>query len=229
MNELTIFLAEFIIQGIEQNNDKYTIALSGGKTPELIFDYLAEFYNSKINWSKTNIFWGDERCVPPEDPESNYKMAKEHLLSKISIPEKNVFRIAGEAEPELEAIRYSGILKNNLYQKNNIPCFDLILLGLGEDGHTASIFPDQMNLIESDKICSAAVHSKSNQQRITLTAKTINNSKSILFIAVGKSKSMVVSEIINSNKSAKKYPAFYIKPSFGKLIWLVDKQAALLL
>ncbi|MDH7605823.1 MAG: 6-phosphogluconolactonase, partial [Melioribacter sp.] len=113
-------------------NHFYSIALSGGTTPKKLFSIVSEKYSDKIDWSRIHLFWGDERCVPPDNEESNYRMTYEHLLKHINIPEKNIFRIYGESEPEIEAKRYSEILKQNLTIVNGIPSFDLIILGLGE-------------------------------------------------------------------------------------------------
>lgn len=226
VNDLSVFFADLLKNNVDKSPEKINLVLSGGSTPEFIFNFLAEQYQSKISWNKINIFWGDERCVPPADSESNYKMAYDSLLSSLKIPETNIFRIHGEADPPDEAKRYSEIIKNNVPQKNNFPAFDLIMLGLGEDGHTASIFPDQMDLITNDKICSVAVHPVTSQKRITLTGRAINNAKRIIFIVTGENKSKVVSDILNKNTGWEKYPAGFINPGSGKLIWLLDKATA---
>lgn len=226
VNELSVFFANLIKNDVDKSTEKINLALSGGSTPEFIFKFLADQYQLKINWNRINFFWGDERCVPPADPESNYKMAYDNLLSSLKIPESNIFRIHGEADPADEAKRYGEIIKKNVQQKNNFPAFDIIMLGLGEDGHTASIFPDQMELITDDNICSVAVHPVTSQKRITLTGRTINNAKQIVFIVTGENKSKAVSDILNKNTGCEKYPAGYIKPASGKLIWLLDQAAA---
>lgn len=228
-DELSDYFALFIKNNVNNSERNFNIALSGGSTPKHIFNYLAHNYNSKINWNKINFFWGDERCVPPDDPESNYRMTYENLLSKISVPKENIFRIKGESDPNEEAISYSQLIKNNLPLLNDTPAFDLIMLGLGEDGHTASIFHDQINLINDKKICSIAVHPLTKQKRITLTGKTINNAHNILFIVTGKNKSKIINDILNNKIESKNYPASFIKPLNGKLIWLLDNEAASLL
>lgn len=226
VNDLSVFFADLLKNNVDKTSEKINLVLSGGSTPELIFKFLAGQYQSKISWNKINFFWGDERCVPPDDSESNYKMAYDNLLSSLKIPETNIFRIHGEADPADEAKRYSEIIKNNVPQRNNFPAFDIIMLGLGEDGHTASIFPDQMDLITDEKICSVAVHPVTSQKRITLTGRAINNAKKIIFIVTGENKSKVVSDILNKNTGWEKYPAGFINPGNGKLIWLLDKAAA---
>ncbi len=187
---------------------------------------LAKDYKNKIDWMKVNIFWVDERCVPPDDEESNFGMTKKILLNKVSLPESNVHRIFGENEPQKEAIRYSEIIKYNLNFKNGFPVFDLILLGVGDDGHTASIFPDQMKLLNSKNICGVAIHPVSRQKRITLTGKIINNAERIYFLVTGKSKAIIISEILNKKDGYLKYPAAHINSDSGNVSWYLDKDAA---
>jgi len=229
LDELSDYFAQLLKNESEHLSDKLNLALSGGNTPKHIFQYLSEYYKSKIDWNKINFFWGDERCAPPNDSDSNYKMAYESLLSKVSIPEENIFRIRGEEEPSIESARYSSIISKLLPQKNNLPQFDLVMLGLGEDGHIASIFPNQMNLLTSDKICEIAVHPESKQKRITLTGKVIGNARNVVFIVTGTAKSKIVNEILNGNISAVNYPASFMKPKNGNLIWLLDEAAVSLL
>lgn len=226
LGELSEQFSQLLKSEVDSEDKKFNLVLSGGSTPRNLFKYLSVNYKDQINWSKINFFWGDERCVPPSSDESNYKMAYDSLLSKLQITDTNIFRIRGEANPLEEAARYSKTIKNNVQIEDDIPKFDLIMLGLGEDGHTASIFPDQMNLIDDKRICSTAVHPVSSQKRITLTGSVINNAKNIVFIVTGKTKSRVVAEILNNEIASKKYPASFVKPVNGKLIWLLDQQAA---
>jgi len=223
--------AELLQQNVDKtdDNDFYSIALSGGSTPNKIFRYLSENYKDKINWAKIKIFFGDERCVPPDDEESNYRMANESLLKNISIPKENIFRIKGENVPVKEAARYEEVLKSNLPSLKGIPQFDLILLGLGEDGHTASIFPNQLNLFYSARLCEVAVHPQTKQKRITLTGKIINNAKLVVFIVTGKNKSKISNKIISRDDSGIVFPASFVSPKNGKIIWLLDFQASQLL
>lgn len=209
---------------VKNSNENFSIALSGGSTPEIIYKELGENYSDKIDWTKINFYWGDERCVPPTSDESNFKLVKENLFDKINIPDENIFRIKGEANPETETERYENLLINYLRIKNNLPQFDLTMLGLGDDGHTASIFPNQMDLMKSNKLAAVAVHPKTGQQRITLTGKVLNNSKRVYFFITSKKKSGIVSEILR-NKEKEKYPAGRIDP-VGRLYWYLDKAAA---
>ncbi|MGO4911917.1 MULTISPECIES: 6-phosphogluconolactonase [unclassified Leeuwenhoekiella] len=202
------------------------IALSGGSTPKIVFDQLASEFGADIDWSKVNLYWGDERCVPPSDDESNYKMTVEHLLSKITIPEANIFRILGEDDPEKEAKRYTNVLRDNLPTLNGIPCFDLVILGMGDDGHTASIFPHQIELWEMPESCKVATHPESGQKRITITGKVINAAKTVAFLVTGASKKEKVSAIINEREDYKKFPASLVAPKNGELIWFLDQDAA---
>lgn len=228
VNELSHFFARIIIEELS-TKPEITIALSGGSTPKAMYIYLAENFASKIEWNKIKFFWVDERCVPPDDEQSNYKLANDYLFTKVNLPRENIFRIFGENEPEYEAERYSNIIMGKVNYLNEFPSFDMVLLGLGEDGHTASIFPQQMGLLNSDGICGVAEHPISKQKRITITGNLINNSKKIFFLVTGASKQRVVSEILTKSGHYSEYPAFYITPKNGTLTWLLDIMAAELL
>ena len=211
----------------KDSNGNFSIALSGGKTAPILFDYLAD-KKENINWENISFYWGDERCVPPNHPESNYGMAYQHLIKHIKIPKENIHRIKGEDDPYKEAIRYSQEIKENLKEQNKFPQFDLIILGMGEDGHTASIFPDQMELLNSNNVCEVAIHPQSKQKRITLTGRVINNASRISFLVVGRSKAAIASEILYEKVNSKRYPAAMIKPANGILEWYLDSEAAML-
>ena len=213
-------------KSVVQSDQKTNVALSGGSTPKLIFDYLAAHFSKEINWNLVNFFWVDERCVPPSDSESNFKMTVDHLLSKLDIPEENIFRIKGEAEPLEEANRYAELLQENLELLNDVPVFDLILLGMGDDGHTASIFPHEIELWNSDKNCEVAIHPESGQKRITLTGKVINNAESVVFLVTGENKASKVREVTRKQGDYKNYPAALVNPNTPNLIWFLDQEAA---
>lgn len=229
IDELSENFAQILIEKVNNKNNDFNIALSGGTTPKSIFKYLAALHQNTIHWNKVKFYWGDERCVPPNDPESNYKMAYENLLSKVSISKENIFRIKGESDPKEESIRYSQLIKNNLKLINDKPIFDLIMLGLGEDGHTASIFPNHINLFQSDNIYEVTIHPSSGQKRITLTGKIINNASIVVFIVTGRNKSKILNDILNNKIESFKYPAARVKPVSGTLIWMLDEPAASLL
>ena len=202
------------------------IALSGGNSPKGLFKKLSKKYANSIPWNRIHFWWGDERCVSPEDKESNYKMTNDYLLSHISILKENIHRIKGEDNPEKEAVRYSNEISEHINYKDEMPVFDLIILGLGDDGHTASIFSNQMQILENNETCSVAEHPTSGQKRITLTGKIINNATSIFFMVTGENKAMRISEIMNDDEAAKLLPAYYISPKNGELIWFLDDTAA---
>jgi len=209
------------------NKKNFYVALSGGNTPQIFFNKLVEKYKEKIKWENICFFWTDERCVQPTDSDSNYRMTKQYLFDKIQIPSKNIYRIQGENNPLKEAERYSSVIKNIIPERNNLPSFDLTMLGMGSDGHTASIFPDQLRLIKSEKFCETAIHPLTFQKRITLTGTIINNSSQIVFFVTGENKSKIVSDILNNSQNSNSFPAAYIKPINGKLNWYLDKDAAL--
>ncbi len=209
-----------------KTNEATHIALSGGSTPKVVFDYLATHFQDEIDWSKVYFFWGDERCVPPTDEESNYRMTVEHLASKITIPERNVNRIQGENNPKEEAVRYSAVLEKSLPNFQGVPQFDLVILGMGDDAHTASIFPHEINLWDSNNNCEVAVHPDSGQQRITITGKVINNAKEVAFLVTGSSKSDKIREIVKKEGDYTSYPASLVSPKSGKLLWFMDEEAA---
>ena len=214
---------------LAQINKNINIAISGGTTPMYFYRRLAN-YNSislkKISWNKIHIFWVDERCVPASHPDSNFGSANRLFLRSIDTPAGNIHRIKGENTPLEEAQSYSDVLRLNVPMRNNFPSFDWVFLGLGEDGHVASIFPDQLRLLFSDKFCETTVHPQTNKNRITLTGKVLINARRITFIVSGENKKKVVQEIINKEPVAKLYPANYIKSVGGRMEWYLDRQAA---
>lgn len=205
---------------------RFDMALSGGNTPQKLFKYLIKKYQDALPWERIHFWWGDERCVSPTSDESNFKMANDLLFSHIKIPYTNIHRIKGENSPEEEAERYAVEMNKYLNRKNGVPVFDLILLGLGDDGHTASIFPDQLEIFEDSRNCVATKHPLTGQNRITLTGKVLKNANRIFFMVTGENKSMRVSEIMNNEEAAKLLPAYYVEPVNGSLIWFLDEQAA---
>ncbi|MBE3084851.1 MAG: 6-phosphogluconolactonase [Bacteroidetes bacterium] len=216
---------------IESAKEKkfFSVALSGGSTPELLFSLLGDHFSKSVPWEFVLFFWGDERCVSPDNPESNYGMTRRKLLEKINIPSSNIHRIRGEDDPEKEASRYSEEISDYTGKRNGLPLFNLVILGLGEDGHTASIFPENKELLNSDKICEVAVHPLTLQKRITLTGRVINNADSVNFLVTGAKKADIVEKIIKKNPIALNFPASFIVPVYGELRWLIDKEAGRLL
>lgn len=213
--------------------EKFFLSLSGGSTPRLLFKILADPpFAQDINWDYVHLFWGDERCVPPEDDESNYGMTKNLLLDKIKIPQENIHRIKGEAIPEGEASRYSEEIKNTVLIKNGLPRFDYIILGMGEDGHTASLFPGKELHAVSQNISGVAEktintdNGEKVQKRISLTKDAICNGGKILFLVTGNKKAQTLSEIIKEKPSSNNYPAAGIHNIFGYSEWWIDEAAA---
>lgn len=206
--------------------ERFNILLSGGNTPTALFKKITKKYAETIDWERVHFWWGDERCVTPDNENSNFKQAHDFLLSQINIPAENIHRIKGENNPEEEAIRYAAEIKDNINFRGENPVFDLVLLGLGEDGHTASIFPDELELFEDEGICAVAKHPLTGQKRITITGRVLNNANRVFFIVTGANKAQRISEIMNDDEAAKLLPAYYISPANGELIWYIDEAAA---
>lgn len=207
------------------DQEKITVCLSGGSTPKLLFEELAANYADSIDWSRVHFFWGDERCVAPEDEQSNYGECKKLLLDKIDIPVINIHRVVGESDPELEAKRYGETIRDHVgHSKTALPEFDLIILGMGGDGHTASIFPHQMELLTSKEICEVAVHPESGQKRVTITGPVINAAHFVVFLITGGGKADVLATVYDG--SGKQYPATHVQPKSNDLVFFLDKAAA---
>lgn len=222
MSEEVIRLASESIQA----GLPFNIALSGGSTPSVLFEKIASSTEDQELWQGVNLFWVDERCVPPDHQESNYRMTDEALIRPLSLSYDHVFRMMGEEEPHAEAERYEAILQSALPAREGLPCFNLILLGMGTDGHTASIFPDQMELLSSTRICGVGRHPGTGQRRITLTGPVINNAERVCFMITGPEKADVLASIFQQGEESKEYPAAHIKPDPGILEWYVDEAAA---
>lgn len=223
-------LSEELMKWIaESPGNSFHIAVSGGSTPNLFFSTLAANYADAQLWQKAHFWWVDERMVAPEDPESNYGRCRQLLLSKINIPGENIHRIRGEKEPYQEAEVYETALRNKLTMQNGWPCFDFILLGMGEDGHTASIFPNQLELLKSGRLCAVATHPVTLQKRVTLTGNVINHATRICFQVTGANKAERLSEIWAGGAKGKMLPAGNIRPVRGQLLWFTDEEAARLI
>jgi 6-phosphogluconolactonase len=222
--ELATAFANWLVE-ITAGKDSFSIALSGGRTPIYLFDQLVARYSDKIDWQKIKFYWGDERCVPPQHEESNYRSALEHLLAPLNIPAENIFRMHGEADPEQEAQRYAQVLKDTLPDVQGIPQIDLVLLGMGADGHTASLFPNRLDLLPSEEICLTAAHPESGQIRVSFSMRLINHAARVAFLVTGADKAEKVSSILRGDENAQLYPAAYVKPSSGQLYWFFDQAA----
>ncbi len=211
----------------------FTIALSGGKTPKSLYEKLAASpHAARMPWPHIHLFWGDERCVPLDHPESNFSMAFHALISKVPIPPQNVHRMPAEIEPPGDAAEaYERILWEffgSPKEAGLTPTFDLILLGVGKDGHTASLFPGDQALEEEKRWVTAVLtpHGSPRVPRITLTLPLINRARCVLFIVSGSGKREVVGSILEEPDSAAQlYPAARVNPD-GKVVWLIDEKTA---
>lgn len=217
-------------EAVERSNG-FAVALSGGSTPKRLYQLLAdpnEPYRQQIAWKKGFFFFTDERNVPPDHPDSNYRMAYEAMFSHA--PKTTVCRISGEKPPAEAAEEYEDVLAEIFGVE--IPDLDLVLLGLGEDGHTASIFPGSEVLRQTERLVAAPWVEKLNAYRITLTLPVLNNARSVVFLVTGASKAEIVREVITPDKTGDekpervRYPAQAISPTNGAVSWFIDKAAA---
>jgi len=202
-----------------------TAAVSGGSTPKHLYSLLASpDYNNQIPWNNVELFWGDERCVPPDHPDSNFRMAKEALLSKIEIPAENIHRMPGEGQPRMAAAKYEKELQKYFGLKSGaLPRFDLILLGIGEDGHTASLFPGGEALNETRHLVVAPFVAKLNSHRLSLSLPVLNNAANVWFLVTGGSKADAVKRVFSAFSDL---PAARVHPVDGNLVWYVTRDAA---
>jgi len=206
---------------------RFTIALAGGSTPRNLYTLIAANAGSSLPWSKVFFFWGDERHVPPTDPESNYRMAEETLLSKIPVPPANIFRIPAE-NPDASAVAESyeqTLRKFFALAAGEFPRFDFILLGMGPDGHTASLFPETAALQEKTRLVVANSVEKLHTSRITLTLPVLNAARCLAFLVSGADKAVILHEVLEGQAPGERYPSKLVRPSDGKLIWFVDRAA----
>lgn len=221
---------------------KFTVALSGGSTPKAMFSVLAAGpFLDTVPWASIHFFWGDERCVPPDHADSNYRMTREALLSRVPVPQENVFRIPAELpDPESAAQEYTATLtrfflaapganRTGTAPLSSAPRFDLVFLGMGPDGHTASLFPHSAALQAGEQIAVANYVEKFKAHRITLTAATINNARNVTFLAAGADKSETLKNVLEGSYQPDVYPSQLIHPRNGTLLWMVDEAAAGLL
>jgi 6-phosphogluconolactonase len=212
---------------------RFAVALAGGNTPRAIYEMLVTCPRARIGklpWEKMHIFFGDERCVPPDHAESNFRMVKETLLSQRRIPAANVHRIRAEADAAQAAEEYETELRTFFAQgSSRVPRFDFVMLGLGPDGHTASLFPGSEALNEQTRLVVASWVPQLNSHRITLTLPVLNAAAEVLFVVSGKDKAEVVHAAVRGGRQAGPLPAQRVQPTSGRLLWLVDQAAASLL
>lgn len=200
------------------------LVLAGGRTPQQAYDRLAaESRRRGISWAHVHLYWGDERTVPPEHVDSNYRMARENLINHIDIPETNIHRMRGECDPAQAAAEYEATLRK--IWGDAPPQFDLLLLGLGEDGHTASLFPGTAAVAEQERWVVAVFVPRLQTWRITLTLPVINNAREVVFVVSGSQKAAILRRLAQLEHPSMDVPASLVRPKSGRLTWLVDAAA----
>ncbi len=223
-HELALWIAEYISKTLE-TQDYFSLVLSGGNTPKTLYANLAsDVFKNKIDWNKIHIFWGDERYVPFDDSRNNAKMAFDILINNIKIPKENINIIPTDISPEDSAEQYEETIKE--YFKRTQNHFDLVLLGIGDDGHTLSLFPNSPLINEEEKWVNKVYNEDQEMYRITMMPTLVNNAKQIVFMVEGESKAMVLNKIIFGNLEPLKLPSQLISPVDGELHWFLDEDAA---
>lgn len=208
---------------------RFCVALAGGNTPRGVYSLLGNEKKNALPWDRIYVFFGDERYVPADHPDSNYRMARESLLSKVPIPPQNILRVPTELPAETAAAEYERELRKLFRLSNNeLPRFDLIMLGIGEDGHTASLFPGSKALQEQSRLVAANWVDKFHSYRITFTYPVLNHAEEVLFLVSGQDKSQILRSIFDPAMK-NNYPAQAVRPEAGRLLWIVDQDAASLL
>jgi len=206
-----------------EEHGAFFVALSGGSTPKAVYKLLCSPpYSDKIDWKKVWLFWGDERSVPPTDPDNNYKMAMDAGFGKMPIPKEQIFRMKAEDKIEVNALAYENALKGAL---QNRP-LDLVILGMGEDGHTASLFPQTDGLKAKNRLVVANYVPQKNTWRMTLTFEAINSAQNIAIYVIGASKRQTLKEVFQSEQQVERYPIQFIGTKENKALWILDEQAA---
>jgi len=228
MNELCVAGANLFVEEAQKAivaRGRFSVALSGGSTPRRLFEEIAKKeWHEKLDWQRIFVFWGDERFVPADDAQSNQKMARESLLRYVPIPEENIFPIPFTETPTESAEKYEAVLKQ--FFPDSWPQIDLILLGLGPDGHTASLFPGSNALDEATRWVCPSKTKVPGPERITLTFPVLNRAGLVCFMVTGKEKAEMVKQILKPVSTELIYPAQRIQPLTGRLIWLLDQAAA---
>jgi 6-phosphogluconolactonase len=230
VDEVTTALAEWITELIVKTlsaKEKFTIALSGGETPKTLYKKLASSpYSEKIDWNKIYFFWGDERVVPFKDERNNAKMAYDNLLDKVNAVEDHIHIMQTGIEPVQSAIEYEKILHQ--YFDDKPTTFDLVLLGMGDDGHTLSLFPNSLILFQNNKWVNIVDAPAKKMKRITLMPGVVNKSASVAFLVTGEGKAKILQQVLEEQEQKINYPVQLIKPISGELHWFVDEPAFML-
>ncbi len=214
-----------LIQSTLSEQDHFRLVLAGGSTPSQLYETLGSLYGERIPWDKVYLFWGDERNVPHNDEKSNYSKAKKQLVDNVDIPEGNVSPVpVYPGDPDKAAAEYERHLRE--FFQENLPVFDLVLLGIGDDGHTASLFPDSEAVNETERWVASSESPQEPKERITLTYPVLNNARQVYFLVHGKEKSAAVSDALSGDAGKNECPAAYIRPTKGEVHWWLDKEAA---
>ncbi|WP_026632227.1 6-phosphogluconolactonase [Dyadobacter alkalitolerans] len=226
-HDLAAWLSDYIKEVLSKQ-DRFTFVLSGGSTPKQLYALLAESpYKEAIDWQKVHFFWGDERAVPFEDSRNNAKMCYDELLNKVPVNADHIHIMRTDIEPEESALAYEKVLKE--YFKDSEATFDFVLLGMGDDGHTLSLFPGTEVIHEEDAWVKAFYLPAQQMFRITLTAPVVNNAACVAFLAAGAGKAETLKHVLKGEPNVDLYPSQIINPSRGQLHWFVDKAAAAML
>jgi 6-phosphogluconolactonase len=209
---------------------QFTVCLTGGTTPAPAYSLMASRFHLSVDWKEVHFFWGDERCVPPDDPASNFGMANRTMLSKLALGPSQIHRMRGEDPPEAGAAAYEQELKNFFsLHDGELPRFDLVLLGVGDNAHIASLFPGSPLIQEKNKLVAVADVNAPQRFRLTLTAPVLNNAARVMFIVSGEKKAQAVKNVLQGPGDPSQFPAQLIDPKQGTVMWLLDKAAASLL
>jgi 6-phosphogluconolactonase len=205
---------------------RFLVAFSGGSTPTALYRLLVR---EPIDWTRVHIFWGDERLVPPDDPESSYGQVYDVLIKHLPIPSENIHRVASDLEPDAAATDYARVLKEYAVPPLDWPRFDLVLLGMGEDGHTASLFPGSPVDATEPVIAVTAHYQGRPAQRVTLTPLVFNAARQVVFLVTGANKAVTLTGVFGDYNSVEQIPAKRIQPTDGKVTWLVDEAAGMMI
>jgi 6-phosphogluconolactonase len=228
--------AQYFVEQAERAaaaSGRASIAISGGSTPKATFALLAdpaEPWRARMPWSQLDLWWVDERCVPPDDPDSNYRMTREAMLDHVPLKPEQIHRMEGELEPEATAARYESELRNSFRLEGaELPRFDVVQLGMGPDGHTASLFPHTQALFELDRLAVANHVENKDAWRVTMTWPVINRGSQVFFLIGGADKAQILKEVFTGPRDPDRLPSQLIKPTGGILTLLLDRAAASLL
>jgi 6-phosphogluconolactonase len=206
---------------------EFNLCLTGGHTPERTYDLLATRFELSVDWKEVQFYWGDERCVPPDDPASNYGMANRSILSKLKIKPDQIHRIRGEDQPEEAAREHEAELRSRFnLDEGEFPRFDLMLLGLGDNCHILSLFPSIPAIHEQHRLAVPVEVEDTFRNRVTLTAPVMNNSARIMFLVSGEKKAAAVKRVLEGTDDPERVPAHLVAPKDGIVIWMMDKAAA---